>query len=69
MNAKYISKDQNWNDGNTTYWFDVDGNEYGIVEEGFETYPVDHNSSPIENEYVASEIIESCVVTDAMRTA
>ena len=69
MTTKYISKDQNWNDGTTTYWFDVDGTEYGIVQDGPDAYPVDYNSLPIANEHEASKIIESCVVTDSMRAA
>lgn len=33
----YISKDQNWNDETTTYWFDVDGETYGVVESSYPT--------------------------------
>lgn len=30
----YINKDQNWADGTTTYWFDVNGTIYGVVHGG-----------------------------------
>lgn len=34
MKTTYMSKDQNWNDGTTTYWFDVNGDTYGVVHGG-----------------------------------
>ncbi|BEO75158.1 MULTISPECIES: hypothetical protein [Serratia] len=34
IKATYISKDQNWNDGTTTYWFDVNGETFGVVHGG-----------------------------------
>ena len=65
--SKYISKDQNWANESTTYWFEFDGAEVGVVESGSETYPVDHNSQPIENENLEAQIMAACVVTDEMR--
>lgn len=40
MKATYISKDQNWNDGTTTYWFDVNGETYGVVDAGYDAKAV-----------------------------
>lgn len=34
INATFTSKDQNWTDGTTTYWFDVNGEAFGIVHGG-----------------------------------
>jgi len=34
INATFISKDQNWADGTTTYWFNVNGDTYGVVHGG-----------------------------------
>ena len=65
--SKYLSADQNWTDGNTVYWFEFDGAEYGIVESGPETYPVDHNSRPLRNDALATRVCAECIVTDAMR--
>lgn len=67
--ATYVSKDQNWGNDSTTYWFDVDGTQYGVVEAGPESYPVDHNSHPIDdNEALARQIVSACIVTDGMRS-
>ena len=50
MNAKFLSKDKNCGDGTTTYWFDLNGETYGVIEGGkscnsnvvdFEGYPTD----------------------------
>ncbi|WP_147195988.1 hypothetical protein [Pantoea sp. CCBC3-3-1] len=31
INATYTSKDENFPDGATVYWFDVDSESYGVV--------------------------------------
>ena len=69
-NATYIEKDQNWTDGNTTYWFDVEGETYGVVE-GENAGLVDSESMPIDSEpqHIQARIAAACVVTDAMRAA
>lgn len=65
--ATYIEKDQNWMDGSTTYWFDVDGDEYGVVE-GENAGVVDSDSDPIDyNDGLRAEIEARCIVTDEMR--
>ena len=39
---KYLGKDQDWDEETTTYWFDVDGSRFGVVESGvFEPKIVD----------------------------
>jgi len=32
MTATFQTADQNWQNGTTTYWFDVEGETYGVVE-------------------------------------
>ncbi len=64
--ATYIEKDQNWMDGNTIYWFDVDGEEFGIVE-GQDEGIVDCDGAPITNEHDRIAVERHCIVTDEMR--
>lgn len=34
-NVKFTQKDNNWQDENTIYWFDVDGESYGVCESSY----------------------------------
>ncbi|MCP4282817.1 MAG: hypothetical protein GY776_22835, partial [Alteromonas sp.] len=73
------SKDQNWNDGSTTYWFNVNGecgafgidfdNEtYGIAESGGESKLLDCDGCPMnEGDGESIAVIGLLVVTDEMR--
>lgn len=69
MNARFIEKEQIWA-GATRYWFDVDGEEYAVVESGCDSpvivdkegYPV--NLSDKKNAHLIN-LIDS--VTDQMR--
>ena len=66
-NATYVSADQNWQDGTTIYWFEMDGETYGIAE-GENAGPLDCDGMPIDyNEQLARRVVESCVVTDEIR--
>lgn len=65
--ATYHSKDQNWMNGSTTYWFEIDGELYGIVE-GEDDGVVDSDSSPMDyNDSLRNTVERACVVTDEMR--
>ena len=67
--ATYIEKDQNWADGSTTYWFYLDGEQYGIVE-GENAGPVDVDGHPIDyNEDLRVFVVGNCIVNDEMRLA
>lgn len=69
-NANYTGKDQNWQDGTTIYWFEMDGEKYGIAETGPETEALDCDGAPIDyNENLSRRVIENCIVTDEMRMA
>lgn len=66
-NATFITADQNWQDGQTIYWFDMGGETYGVAEgynEGIldcEGYPIDYN------EALRAEVERNCIVTDEIR--
>jgi hypothetical protein len=66
--AKFLSKDQHWQDEKTVYWFDLDGQTVGISESGPDSTPVDSEGYPIDtNEWRARSVTEACIVTDEMR--
>ena len=76
--ATYISKDQNWQDETTTYWFELtgtdygtgyefNGEKYGVVEDDSMDY-VDEDGTPInwsDNRGVA--VRNTVYVTDEIR--
>jgi len=78
-NAIYISKDQNWQDEETVYWFQIEGEDYGtgaifrgetfgVVESAGDTIFVDSEGYPIDgngNEVAVRSALEGAV-TDAM---
>lgn len=69
-NATYSSKDQNWQDEMTIYWFELDGETFGIGETGMEVVALDCDGAPIDyNENLARRVKENCIVTDEMRMA
>lgn len=67
MKATYLTKDQNWQNESTTYWFDMDSEMYGIVE-GEGAGAVDCDGCPIDyNDALRAEVERECVVEDWMR--
>ena len=65
--ATYTAADQNWADGSTTYWFDLNGEAFGIVE-GENPGPVDCDGMPIDyNDTLRNTVLCKCVVTDEIR--
>ena len=70
----YLAKDQNWADATTTYWFDVDGEEYGIVEDDGQgshhlTTVVDWDGCPVNMGDAKNAHLLALVVTDEIRNA
>lgn len=71
--ATYNSKDQNWQDGYTVYWFDVENEDgeievFGISEDDEGARPVDADNCPIDyNDLLADRVLRNCIVTDDMR--
>lgn len=33
VNVEYTGKDQDWNEGSTTYWFELTGHQFGTASE------------------------------------
>ena len=44
---KFLSKDQNYQNESTSYWFDVDGETWGVVESGNDSKVVDYDGYPV----------------------
>ena len=66
-NATFITADQNWQDETTIYWFDMDGEMYGMVE-GEGAGAVDCDGCPIDyNDALRAEVERNCIVTDEIR--
>ena len=48
MNVQYLEKDQNWKNESTTYWFEIGGETYGVVESSIEApVVVDCDGAPV----------------------
>jgi hypothetical protein len=68
--ATFTSKDNNWQEEATIYWFDMDGEQFGIRECGIETTVLDSDGAPVDyNEALRSRVQRTCIVTDEMRAA
>lgn len=68
LTSTYTGKDQNWNQGTTTYWFDLsNGETYGVVEggESWNSSVVDVDGGPVDE--VPQAIERVLVVTQEMR--
>lgn len=49
MSIKFIEKDQNWQEQQTTYWFNVDGAEYAIADQNGSLSLLDSSGYPIDD--------------------
>ncbi len=79
MKTTYTSKDQNWQDGSTIYWFtltgrdngtgkEFDGDVFGVVESGPTSTIVDCDGCPITvGDGLHIAVSRHAVVTYAMR--
>jgi len=80
MKTQFIEKDQNWDAGSTTYWFNLTGTDYGTeIEFDNETYGiiesgcddpvvVDSENRPMTaGDRRTIAVINSIRVTDEMR--
>jgi len=68
--AKFISKDQNWQNESTTYWFKLDdGDVYGVCESGGTDAVLDADGCPLtEGDGLTIAVRRACVVTDELRS-
>lgn len=79
--AKFLSKDQNWASESTTYWFQLDGADYGtsrefagevfgICESGPTDSVLDAEGAPLtEGDGITIAVRRACTVTDEHRSA
>ncbi|HRP76903.1 MAG TPA: hypothetical protein PKZ27_14975 [Rhodocyclaceae bacterium] len=77
INVQFIEADQNWQDGTTTYWFKLDGEDrgrafegetFGIVEGERNPGPVDSDGTPVDyNDHLRAIIVDVCRVDDDLR--
>ena len=65
---KYLTKDQNWTDATTIYWFeDSNGETFGISDCEGEKTALDCDGHPIDcNEQLKNRVLNECVITDEM---
>ena len=70
----FTSKDQNWQDGTTTYWFVLDGTDYGagcgfdhemfgIVDDSGNFSAVESDGTSIQNDHLTHIILRYCKIT------
>ena len=68
--AKFLSKDQHWQDETTVYWFDLEGDTVGVSESGPESTIVDCDGMPMtEGDGATIKARRACIVTEEMRAA
>ena len=78
IKAKFSSTAHNHLDGETTYWFTIDGTDYGtdktfnnemfgIADNGTTKTVLDHDAYPVENEYIKNIVLRDCKITDEMK--
>jgi hypothetical protein len=80
MKVEYKGKDQNWQEGTTTYWFELSGRDFGtacefdaemfgVCESGEESGILDCDGYPMtvgDRAEIAAK--RHCIVTDEMRS-
>ena len=67
MKIKFIEKEQDWQDGATRYWFQVDGEEYAAVESGGRTTIINKYGDDVYDRAMEAQLKSLPVVTDEMR--
>jgi len=66
---KYSSKDQNYQDETTIYWFKDESNVfYGIADCNGKLTALDCDGMPIDyNNYLRDKVLSECVITEEMK--
>lgn len=79
MQVQFISKDQDWSNESTTYWFKLEGQDYGtqiefdgdvfgVVESGPDSSIVDCDGAPLtRGDGIEIAARRYCIVTDGLR--
>jgi len=65
--ATFTSADQNWQAEQTTYWFELEGEAYGITESGGTRDVLDTDGLPMPEGDEKNEVGAACVVTNEIR--
>jgi len=66
---KFIEKEQDWANFATRYWFDVNGEEYAVVESCGRQTIVCEGGDHVYNRALEAELKSILIVTDKMRAA
>lgn len=66
---EYQTKDQNFADGTTIYWFkDGEGELYGVADCNGRLTALDGDGMPIDyNDYLRDKVLNECVITEEMK--
>ena len=69
-NVTFVEKDQNWQDETTIYWFDVDGESFGVAESGPDATVLDCDGCPVNTQDAKNARLEALkdYVTDELRS-
>lgn len=66
--AKHFTTDHHSADASTSYWFELDGNEYAIAEaKGEEPDALDADGCPLPQGAERDRVLAQCIVTETMR--
>jgi len=65
--ATFTGADQNWQAEQTTYWFEMDGEQYGIAESGGTRDVLDTDGLPMPEGDEKNDVGAACVVTNEIR--
>jgi len=82
LTSTFNTKDQNWQDGTTTYWFTLDGHDtgtglsfdaeridssvFGIVDRAGHKTVVECDGMPVPNDNISDIVLRECKITDEM---
>ncbi len=77
ITATYTGKDQNFQDEQTIYWFEIDGTDceaekifnseiFGIVDCNGNKSVIYADGYPVQNKYVEMIVLSECKITDEM---
>jgi hypothetical protein len=64
---KFLEKEQVWQNEQTRYWFDVDGETFAIVECGSDVSVIGHDGDDIYDRSLAAKLMATLIVTEEMR--
>lgn len=67
INAKFIEKEQDWQNECTRYWFEFNGEEYAVVESGGQTAIINKDGNDIYDHDLKAQLKSILEVTDDMR--